>query len=114
MTRDFARRFVGVLSSALHRGVRRRERLWYFSELRGQRRIGLGGPGDDAAFVARCGDAYQTGEARGFATAARRTAASPQVLATGHPDAIATFMGRTRTRRRAPICSGLRRLGPRD
>src|SRR5260370_4379108 len=106
--RDFARRFVE------HTPPWRREtrEAVAFFRLRVQRRIGLGGPGDDAAFVARCDDAYQTGEARGFAAAARRTAASPQVVAAGHPDVIATLMRRTLMRTRAPILSSLRRMVP--
>ncbi len=41
-------------------------------------RSGLGGPGDDAAWVTRCGGACQAGEARALAAAARRLAAQPQ------------------------------------
>src|SRR5258705_7366003 len=67
---------------------------------------------DDAAFVARCDDGYQRGEARGFAAAARRTAASPQAVAAGHADAIATLMRRTLMGMRAPILSSLRRMVP--
>ena len=37
-----------------------------------------GEPGGEAAWVARCGDACQTGEARAFAAATRRLAAQPQ------------------------------------
>src|SRR5258708_26162058 len=109
MTRRFC---VRVVAGTPDRGVWRREILWYFSGLRGQRRIDLGGPGDDAAFGTLRGDACQAGEARGFAAAARRTAASPQAAAAGHPDAIATLMRRTLMRTRAPILSSLRRMVP--
>src|SRR6202163_2561149 len=53
------------------RGVRRRERNWNICGLRRQRRRGLGGPLDDAAFATRCGGAYQAGEPRAVAAAAR-------------------------------------------
>ena len=82
------------------------------SGLRGQRRIDLGGPRGDAAWVTRCGGACQAGEARALAAAARRLAAQPQVWAAGHADAIATLMRRTLTRTRAPILSSLRRMVP--
>jgi hypothetical protein len=45
MTGDFAMRLVRVVAGAPDPGVWRREILWYFSGLRGQRRIDLGGPG---------------------------------------------------------------------
>src|SRR5258708_16408849 len=109
MTRRFC---VRVVAGTPDRGVWRREILWYFSGLRWQRRIDLGGPGDDAAFGTLRGGAGQAGEARGFAAAARRTAASPQAAAAGHPDAIATLMRRTLMRTRAPILSSLRRMVP--
>jgi hypothetical protein len=88
-----------------------RETVGFF-ELRGQRRIDLGGPQGDAAWVTRCGGACQAGEARASAAAARRLAAQPQVSAAGHADAIATLMRRTLTRTRAPILSSLRRMVP--
>src|SRR5260370_27487185 len=56
MTRRFC---VRVVAGTPDRGVWRREILWYFSGLRGQRRIDLGGPGDDAAFGTLRGDACQ-------------------------------------------------------
>ena len=43
----------------------------------------LGGPGGDAAWIKRCGDVCQAGEARALAAAARRLAAQPQVWAGG-------------------------------
>src|SRR6202521_6475489 len=104
--------FVGFSAGALGRGVGRRESCWTFSGLRRQRRSGLDGPGDEAAIVARCGAACQAGEARAFAAAARRVAASPQTWAAGQPDAIATLMRRTLMRTRAPILSSLRRMVP--
>jgi starvation-inducible DNA-binding protein len=75
-------------------------------------RSGLGGPGDDAAWVTRCGGVCQAGEARALAAAARRLAAQPQAWAAGHADAIATLMRRTLTHTRAPILSSLRRMVP--
>ena len=75
-------------------------------------RSGLGGPGDDAAWVTRCGGVCQAGEARASAAAARRLAAQPQAWAAGHADAIATLMRWTLTRTRAPILSSLRRMVP--
>ncbi len=78
----------------------------------GKLRSGLGGPGGDAGWVKRCGDACQAGEARALAAAARRLAAPPQASAVGHADAIATLMRRILTRTRAPILSSLRRMVP--
>src|SRR5438876_12379773 len=77
-----------------------------------KKKCGLGGPGDDAAWVTRCGVACQMGEARAFAAAARRLAASPQAWAAGQPEAIATLMRRTLMRTRATILSSLRRMVP--
>ena len=94
------------------RGVRRRERNWNICGLRRQRRRGLGGPLDDAAFATRCGGAYQAGEPRAVAAAARRTAAQPQAWAAGQPDAIAILIRRTLMRMRAPILRSLRRMVP--
>ena len=67
---------------------------------------------DDAAWVTRCGDACQAGEARAFAAATRREAASPQVVATGQADAMAILMRRTLMRTSAPIFRNLRRMVP--
>ena len=77
----------------------------------GQRRTGLGGPGNDAAVRTRCSDACQAGEPRAL-TAVRRTAAQPQTSAAGQLDAIAILMRRTLTRTSAPILSSLRRMVP--
>src|SRR5947208_11404756 len=86
------------------RGATRRESCRPFSGgCGGQRRRGLGGPWDDAAFVARCGAACQAGEPRALAAALSRTAALPQARAAGQPDAIAILMRRTLTRKIAPI-----------
>ena len=112
MIEVFARRLVRFSAGALRRGVGRRESGWNFSGLGRQRRKGLGGPEDDAAFVARCGAACQAGEPRAFAAAARRTAAQPQMRAAGQPDAIAILMRRTLMRTSAPILSSLRRMVP--
>src|SRR6202521_3752431 len=111
----FCERFSGVSTVAPPRGVWRRESCWDFSRVvgcGGQRRRGLGGPLDDAAFVARCGAACQAGEPRALAAAARRTAAQPQARAAGQPDAIAILMRRTLMRTSAPILSSLRRMVP--
>src|SRR5580700_8211666 len=105
-------RLVRGVAGAPDPGVWRREILWYFSGLRGSEELISVGLGDDAAFGTRRGDACQAGEARGFAAATRRTAASPQAAAAGHPDAIATLMRRTLMRTRAPILSSLRRMVP--
>src|ERR1700751_1907891 len=67
-----------------------------------QRRIGLGGPWDDAARVTRCGGACQAGEPRALA-AARRRPASPQISAAGQADAIPTLIRRTLNCTKAPI-----------
>jgi hypothetical protein len=80
--------------------------------LRSEEEFSLGGPGDDAALVTRRGVACQLGEARAFAAAPTRMAASPQAWAAGQPEAIATLMRRTLTRTRAPILSSLRRMVP--
>jgi hypothetical protein len=87
-------------------------RSWDFSGLRGQRRIGLGGPGGDAVLRARHGGACQAGAPRAFAAALRRTAAAPQRAAAGQPDAIAILMRRTLMRTKAPIFMSLRRMVP--
>src|SRR5712671_4859364 len=107
-----AEEFLVLSTVARPRGVGRRESCWNFSGLRGQRRSGLGGPGDDAAFVARCGAACQAGEPRALAAAASRTAAQPQARAAGQPDAIAILMRRTLMRTSAPILRNLRRMVP--
>src|SRR5258708_21815701 len=57
-----AEEFLVLSTVARPRGIGRRESCWNFSRLRRQRRSGLGGPGDDAAFVARCGAACQRSE----------------------------------------------------
>src|SRR5216684_3156324 len=107
-----AEEFLVLSTVARPRGIGRRESCWNFSRLRRQRRSGLGGPGDDAAFVARCGAACQAGEPRALAAALRRMAASPQIWATGQPDAIAILMRRTLMRASAPILRNLRRMVP--
>src|SRR5438445_11158040 len=90
------------------RGATRRESCRPFSGgCGGQRRRGLGGRWDDAAFVTRCGAACQAGEPRALAAALSRTA-----RAAGQPDAIAILMRRTLTRTIAPILSSLRRMVP--
>src|SRR6478735_4416698 len=77
-----------------------------------KKKCGLGGPGDDAAWVTRRGVGCQMGEVRAFAAAARRLAARPHASAAGQPDAIALLIRRTLTRTRAPILSSLRRMVP--
>jgi hypothetical protein len=57
----------------------------------------------NAAWITRCGDVCQTGEARALAAAARRLAAQPQVWDAGHADAIATLM-RWGLRASVPYC----------
>src|SRR3979490_3000419 len=104
----FARRFVWFSADALPCGVGRRESCWDFP---GTRR-GLGGPGDDAAVVARCGGACQAGEPRALAAALRRTRAQPQAGAAGQLDDIAILTRRTLMRTSAPILSSLRRMVP--
>jgi len=65
-----------------------------------------------AAQWSRRGGACHAGEARAFAAATRRMAASPQTCAAGQPDAIAILMRRTLMRTSAPILSSLRRMVP--
>src|SRR5258708_12814039 len=74
-----AEEFLVLSTVARPRGIGRRESCWNFSRLRRQRRSGLGGPGDDAAFVASCGAACQAGEPRPLAPATSRPPPSPQV-----------------------------------
>jgi hypothetical protein len=94
-------------------GAGRRGRgLGFFARLRWQRRRDPGGPLDDAAVVARCGDTCQAGEPRALAAALRRMAAQPQTWAAGQLDAIAILIRRTLTRTSAPILSSLRRMVP--
>src|SRR5215467_16281581 len=90
----------------------RRERSWDFSWAAAAARAVSGGPSNDAASVTRCGTACQAGEARAFAAAARRVATSPQVTATGEPDAMAILMRRTLIVTKAPIFRSLRRMVP--
>ena len=95
------------------RGIKRRERRWDFCGLRGSEEVrGSRWAEGDAAWMTRRDDACQAGEARAFAAATRRMAASPQAWAAGQPEAIAILMRRTLTRTRAPILSSLRRMVP--
>jgi hypothetical protein len=50
----------------------------------------LQGLSDDTVLMMRCGAACQAGEARAFAAAARREAASPQSVAAVDPDGAET------------------------
>jgi hypothetical protein len=95
------------------RCIKRRARRWNFCGLQGSEEVrGSRWAEGDAAWMTRRDDACQAGEARAFAAATRRLAASPQAWAAGQPEAIATLMRRTLTRTRAPILSSLRRMVP--
>ena len=59
-----------------------------------QRRIDLGGAGDDAALVTRRSGAGHASEARAKAASASRMAARSQSWATGQADAMAILMRR--------------------
>src|SRR4249920_810686 len=104
-------RLVCFFADAVCRGIWRREsaRTIYLTTKVAKRSRWAWG---DAAWITRCGDLGQAGEARALAAAARRLAAQPQVWAAGHADAIATLMRRALTRTRAPILSSLRRIVP--
>src|SRR5258708_8472107 len=73
---------------------------------------GLRGPMGDAARLARCGDASQTGEARALAASASRRAARAQSSAAVQAEARAIRKRRTHMRITAPILTAFSLIIP--
>src|SRR5450759_2019545 len=72
----------------------------------------LRGPVGDAARLARCGDASQTGEARALAASASRRAARAQSSVAGQAEVMAIRTRRTGMRISAPIWRSLSLMVP--